>query len=150
MDDRYRPNVGIVLANPAGMVFWAKRRGRPWWQFPQGGIRAGENPRQAMLRELGEETGLAPDKVRFLAQTREWLRYDIPDGLRRGRWRGQKQLWFLLRFAGADSDINLNAAAHPEFDEWRWLHPNAAAAGAAPFKRDIYRAVLAEFQKFLA
>jgi putative (di)nucleoside polyphosphate hydrolase len=94
------------------------------WQFPQGGIKHGESPEQAMFRELHEEVGLRPEHVRIIARTRDWLRYEVPDHFirrdARGHYRGQKQIWFLLRLVGRDSDLNLRATDHPEFDAWRW------------------------------
>ena len=128
----YRPNVGIVLLNQRNEVFWGKRVGQHSWQFPQGGIQHGENPEQAMYRELHEEIGLEPQHVQIIGRTREWLRYDVPaEFLRRSTspsnrrsnrqaYRGQKQIWFLLRMVGRDSDVCLRATDHPEFDAWRW------------------------------
>ena len=128
--DGYRPNVGIVLANPRNDVFWGKRVNQHAWQFPQGGIKQGETPAQAMYRELEEEIGLQAEHVRILGRTREWLRYEVPqkwirrarensDGsgsTPRGAYRGQKQIWFLLRMTGRDCDVKLRASGHPEFE----------------------------------
>ncbi len=122
--DGYRPNVGIILLNSRNEVFWGKRVKQHSWQFPQGGIKYGESPEQAMFRELGEEIGLSGDHVKLVGRTREWLRYDVPDQwIRRelrGNYRGQKQIWFLLRLVARDCDVRLRASAHPEFDAWRW------------------------------
>ena len=109
----YRPNVGIILLNARNQVFWGKRLRTHSWQFPQGGIKYGESPEQAMFRELHEEVGLHPDHVQILARTRDWLRYEVPDHFirkdARGHYKGQKQIWFLLRLMGRDSDLDLTA-----------------------------------------
>ncbi len=122
--DGYRPNVGIVLCNGRNEVFWGKRVREHSWQFPQGGIKPGETPEFAMYRELHEEVGLNAEHVRILGRTRDWLRYDVPDQwIRRdwrGNYRGQKQIWFLLRLVGRDCDVCLRATEKPEFDAWRW------------------------------
>src|SRR6478672_8283061 len=117
----YRPNVGIILANQRDEVFWGKRIHQHAWQFPQGGIQHGETPLQAMFRELEEEIGLARAHVRILGRTRDWLRYEVPEKWARrapdtnsGAYRGQKQIWYLLRMAGRDCDIRLRASGHPE------------------------------------
>ena len=113
----FRPNVGIVLVNTRNEVFWAKRIREHAWQFPQGGIKYGETPVQAMYRELQEEIGLKPDHVRMLGRTRGWLRYEVPrQWVRRDcrqTYRGQKQIWFLLRLVGRDCDVCLRASDHP-------------------------------------
>ena len=122
--DGYRPNVAIVIVNGKNQVFWGKRIREHSWQFPQGGINSGETPEQAMFRELREEVGLEPQHVRILGRTREWLRYDVPQHWIkrewRGSYRGQKQIWYLLRLIGRDNDVRLRASDHPEFDAWRW------------------------------
>ena len=122
--DGYRPNVGILLLNAHNDVFWGKRVNQHAWQFPQGGIKAGESPEQAMFRELEEEVGLKPEHVRILGRTRHWLRYEVPAKWVRRDWRGaykgQKQIWYLLKLVGRDHDIRLRASTHPEFDAWRW------------------------------
>jgi putative (di)nucleoside polyphosphate hydrolase len=122
--DGYRPNVGIILLNRKNEVFWGKRIKEHSWQFPQGGINRGESPEHAMYRELQEEVGLLPEHVRIIGRTRDWLRYEVPKHWVRTDWRGhykgQKQIWFLLRMVGKDSDIQLRATDHPEFDAWRW------------------------------
>jgi putative (di)nucleoside polyphosphate hydrolase len=151
--DGYRPNVGIVLCNARNEVFWGKRIRQHSWQFPQGGIQQGESPEQAMYRELMEEVGLEPRHVHILGRTRNWLRYDVPrNWLRhdsRGQYRGQKQIWFLLRLMGRDCDVSLRASAQPEFDAWRWSEYWMATDLVVDFKRDVYRAALSELSRFL-
>jgi len=149
----YRPCVGVVLARPDGRVFAGTRIDTPGaWQMPQGGIDAGEAPREAALRELWEETGVTASSVTVEAETRDWLTYDLPPDLLgkvwKGRFRGQKQKWFLLRFAGGDDEVNI-ATDHPEFSDWAWLAPGDVVERIVPFKRDIYRAVMAEFGPLL-
>jgi putative (di)nucleoside polyphosphate hydrolase len=143
----YRPCVGVMLINPAGRVFVGQRRDTPdAWQMPQGGIDRGETPREAALREMEEEIGTAAAEI--VAETQDWLRYDLPpDLLGRvwgGRYRGQKQKWVAARFTGTDADIDL-ATAHPEFDAWQWVEPAELVGLIVPFKRPIYEAVVAEF-----
>ena len=151
--DGYRPNVGIILCNSRNEVFWGKRMRQHSWQFPQGGINYGENPEQAMYRELMEEVGLEPQHVRILGRTRNWLRYDVPrHWLRRdcrGHYRGQKQIWFLLRLTGRDCDVSLRASSHPEFDAWRWNDYWVAMEMVVDFKREVYRAALSELSHYL-
>jgi putative (di)nucleoside polyphosphate hydrolase len=122
--DGYRPNVAIVLINHKNQVFWGKRIKEHAWQFPQGGIKPGETPEEAMYRELEEETGLKPEHVKILGRTKDWLHYNVPSHWVKREWRGtykgQKQVWFLLRLVGRDSDVSLRASGHPEFDAWRW------------------------------
>ena len=143
----YRRGVGIVLFDKAGRVFAARRLDTAdAWQMPQGGIDAGETPRQAALRELEEEIGTA--QAEFLAETEGWLTYDLPDDLVgkvwKGRYRGQTQKWFAFRFTGGDADIDINTA-HPEFAEWRWVPFDRLVELIVPFKRELYRAVCSEF-----
>jgi putative (di)nucleoside polyphosphate hydrolase len=150
----YRPAVGIMLLNPAGLAFAGRRIDMPAglaaWQMPQGGIDPGETPRQAAFRELKEEIGT--DKAEILAETRGWLHYDLPSDIASrmwsGRWRGQRQKWFLMRFTGEDADIN-PATEHPEFDAWEWVEPSRLPDLIVPFKRPLYRDVLAEFHEHL-
>ncbi len=149
----YRPNVGVMLANPQGLVFVGERLDSPGaWQMPQGGIDAGENAREAALRELEEETGVSPELVSVEAELAKWLTYDLPDELIgklwKGRYRGQKQRWFLMRFRGADEDVNIHTA-HPEFARWKWLEPEQVASHIVPFKRPVYEAVLKGFSSHL-
>ncbi len=151
--DGYRPNVGIILCNSKNEVFWGKRIRQHSWQFPQGGIKYGETPEQAMYRELMEEVGLAPQHVRILGRTREWLRYEVPSNWVRREWssnyKGQKQIWFLLRLVGRDSDVSLRASDHPEFDAWRWSNYWVPLNSVIEFKRDVYRQALQELSRYL-
>ncbi len=150
----YRPCVGIMLVNSAGHIFTGQRieTSQPAWQMPQGGIDPGEDARTAALRELLEETGVTADLVHIEAETDGWVRYDLPHDLAarmwKGRYRGQEQKWFLARFQGEDSQIDI-ATAHPEFSEWRWLPPSRLVDSIVPFKRAAYTTVLAEFKGFL-
>lgn len=152
--DGYRPNVGIILCNTRNQVFWGKRIKEHSWQFPQGGIKAGETPEQAMYRELQEEVGLAPGHVKILGRTSNWLHYDVPIQWVKREWRGsykgQKQIWFLLRLVGRDCDVSLRATSHPEFDAWRWNDYWVPLESVIEFKRDVYRRALEELAKFLA
>ena len=151
--DGYRPNVGIIIANHRNEVFWGKRVREHSWQFPQGGIKYGETPEQAMYRELHEETGLKAEHVRILGRTREWLRYDVPrEWIKRdfrGNYRGQKQIWFLLRLVGRDCDVRLRASEHPEFDAWRWHDYWVPLDAVIEFKRDVYSQALNELSRLL-
>ena len=151
--DGYRPNVGIILLNSRNEVFWGKRVKQHSWQFPQGGIKYGESPEQAMFRELGEEIGLSGDHVKLVGRTREWLRYDVPDQwIRRelrGNYRGQKQIWFLLRLLARDCDVRLRATTHPEFDAWRWHDYWVPLDAVIEFKRQVYQQALLELSRFV-
>ncbi len=151
--DGFRPNVGIILLNQKNQVFWGKRIRTHSWQFPQGGIDRGENPEQAMFRELHEEVGLKPDHVRIVARTRDWLRYEVPDRFirreSRGHYRGQKQIWFLLQLVGFDTDLNLRATDHPEFDAWRWNDYWVPLDVVVEFKRGVYEMALTELSRFI-
>jgi putative (di)nucleoside polyphosphate hydrolase len=150
----YRPCVGVMLINAKGLIFAAQRIDSevPAWQMPQGGIEKGEDPATAALRELGEEIGVSPQAVEHLAEAGDWLTYDLPHHIVphiwKGRYRGQKQRWFLLRYLGEDADINI-ATEHPEFSEWRWIAPDEMIAAIVPFKRDIYEQVVATFRSHL-
>jgi putative (di)nucleoside polyphosphate hydrolase len=163
----YRPNVGIILANQRNEVWWGKRVHQHAWQFPQGGIKGGETPLQAMYRELEEEIGLQRGHVRILGRTREWLRYEVPEKwarrhkeangaqAKRGEakgaaYRGQKQIWFLLRMVGRDCDVKLRASGHPEFDAWRWHEYWVPLDRVIDFKREVYRQALSELHRYLA
>ena len=150
--DGYRPNVGIILCNAKNQVFWGKRIREDSWQFPQGGINHGETPEEAMYRELGEETGLKPEHVQILGRTRNWLRYQVPEHWVRRDWRGsyrgQKQIWFALRFEGEDHEINLYQHETPEFDAWRWGILMEAPGLVVPFKKPIYELVQRAFAEF--
>ena len=149
----YRPAVGILLLNRDNLVFVGRRIDQvaETWQMPQGGIDAGETPKQAALRELAEEVGT--DKATVLAESREWFNYDLPAELIgkvwRGRYRGQTQKWFAMRFAGTDQDIDLNTG-DPEFSDWRWLALGEVLDWIVPFKRDVYRRIIAEFGHLVA
>ncbi|SDP53846.1 putative (di)nucleoside polyphosphate hydrolase [Ralstonia sp. 25mfcol4.1] len=149
----FRPNVGIILINARNEVFWGKRIGEHSWQFPQGGIKYGETPEQAMFRELQEEVGLLPEHVRIVGRTRDWLRYEVPDKFIRreirGHYKGQKQIWFLLRMVCRDCDIHLRASDHPEFDAWRWSEYWVPLDAVIEFKRDVYQLALTELSRFL-
>lgn len=151
----YRPCVGVMMINADGLIFAAQRIDSPTpaWQMPQGGIDDGENPGLAALRELEEEISVPPALVAPLAETRDWLAYDLPHDIVphiwKGRYRGQKQRWFLMRFTGADSQIDLNTA-QPEFSEWRWVQADEMITAIVPFKRAIYEQVVAEFRDWLA
>jgi len=151
--DGYRPNVGIILCNWRNEVFWGKRVREHSWQFPQGGIKHGESPVMAMYRELHEETGLLPNHVQILGRTRGWLRYDVPaQWIRRdlrGNYKGQKQIWFLLRLIGRDCDVCLRASTKPEFDAWRWNEYWITLDSVIEFKRDVYHQALTELSRFL-
>lgn len=134
-------------------MFWGKRTKEHSWQFPQGGIQHGESPIQAMYRELHEEVGLRPEHVRVLGRTREWLRYDVPSQWIRREWRaayrGQKQIWFLLRLVGRDCDVCLRATPRPEFDAWRWSEYWAPLESVIEFKRAVYESALSELERYI-
>ena len=150
----YRKNVGLVLINAEGLIFAGQRIDNPGhaWQMPQGGIDAGERPKEAALRELQEETGVRPDLVEKIAKTEDWLVYDLPEELIGtiwgGKYRGQKQKWFLFRFLGQDSDVNI-ATEHPEFSVWRWMEPAELVEKIVPFKRAVYEQVFDIFAEHL-
>jgi putative (di)nucleoside polyphosphate hydrolase len=151
--DGYRPNVAIILCNAKNEVFWGKRIREHSWQFPQGGIKHGEAPEDAMYRELEEETGLKREHVSILGRTRGWLHYNVPNNWVKREWRGtykgQKQIWYLLRFVGRDHDIQLRASEHPEFDAWRWHNYWVPLDSVIDFKRDVYRKALHQLVGFL-
>jgi putative (di)nucleoside polyphosphate hydrolase len=143
----YRRGVGIVLVNDRGKVFVGERAdARGAWQMPQGGIDKGETPRRAAFREMLEETGT--DKAEIVAVTKRWLRYELPKALLgtawRGKYRGQEQKWFLMRFTGTDRDIDI-ATEHPEFVAWKWLTFTRLPKVIVPFKRELYEQVVTEF-----
>lgn len=147
----YRPCVGVMLVNAHGHVFAGQRNDQNTqaWQMPQGGIDKGEAPEAAALRELWEETGVEAHLVDVETETPDWVSYDLPHDLVpriwKGRYRGQKQKWFLLRFRGTDRDINI-ATEHPEFTAWRWLPPGELIQNIVPFKRAVYEQVVAAFE----
>lgn len=144
----YRKGIGLMMLNRRGKVFVARRIDMPSeaWQMPQGGIDAGETPRAAAMRELEEEIGT--DKAKIVAESKGWLSYDLPDDLVPrlwgGKYRGQTQKWFLLRFTGADSDIDIETE-HPEFLAWKWSAPRELPKLIVPFKRKLYEDLLVEF-----
>ena len=147
----YRPCAGIMLVDRTGRVFVGQRMDSTLeaWQMPQGGIDPGEEPLTAAMRELGEETGIAPDMVELIEAADGDFVYDLPPELVgkvwKGRWRGQTQRWFLFRFLGEDTDIDI-ATAHQEFRAWRWIEPDDLPRLIVPFKRALYEAVLAAFR----
>lgn len=150
----YRPCAGVMLCNPAGLVFVGQRIDTVLeaWQMPQGGIDPGEDAETAARRELEEETGIAPEHVELIARAPTELFYDLPPEMVgkvwKGKWRGQRQWWFLFRFTGRDTDVRLDTA-HPEFRAWRWADPDELPGVAVPFKRALYEDVLAMFRTHL-
>jgi putative (di)nucleoside polyphosphate hydrolase len=150
----YRPCVGLMLAREDGKVFVGQRIDSDMkaWQMPQGGVDEGETPLEAALRELGEETGVTPDKVTHLAETKDWVPYDLPHDLVpklwKGRYKGQEQKWFLFRFLGADADIDITTH-HQEFSEWQWMDVETLLGNIVPFKQEVYNKVIAEFRGLL-
>ena len=151
----YRPCAGVMLVNADGRVFVGQRIDNPGsdaWQMPQGGIDDGEEPQEAALRELEEETGVSRDLVTIIAKTDEELFYDLPPELLGkiwgGKWRGQRQLWYLMRFGGKDSDVNI-ATQHAEFSRWKWVMPDQLPLLIVPFKKKLYEKVIAEFSDLI-
>jgi putative (di)nucleoside polyphosphate hydrolase len=145
----------VVLINDQGRIFAGQRIDTPGpaWQMPQGGIDDGEKPKAAALRELWEETGVTGDLVEFVAKTHGWVTYDLPPELLGkvwgGKYRGQKQKWFLFRFTGRDDQVNI-ATEHPEFDKWCWIGAEEMVAAIVPFKRAVYEEVIRHFRAYLA
>ncbi len=144
----FRPNVGIILCNDEGRVFWAKRMGVDAWQFPQGGINQDEDPEAAMFRELWEETGLKAQHVQVLGRTRYWLRYRLPERYIRKNSLplciGQKQIWFVLRLLANDSHVRFDHCPKPEFDGWRWVDYWEPLNDVVYFKRKVYEKAMSE------
>ena len=152
-DRPYRPCVGICLVNDEGLIFAGRRidNRAEAWQMPQGGIDEGEDVMTACFREMGEEIGT--DKAEYITEHSEWLNYDIPqalaDKLWRGTFRGQAQKWVLLRYKGNDEDINIQTA-EPEFEAWQWMSPEQLIEAAVPFKKDVYKTIMASFASHLS
>lgn len=151
----YRPCVGVVLINTAGQI-WAGQRidsPAPAWQMPQGGIDEGEKPREAAYRELWEETGVTRDLVEFIGKTHGWITYDLPPDLLgkvwKGKYRGQKQKWFLFRYLGSDEQISIDRE-HPEFARWKWVGAQEMVEAIVPFKKAVYEEVVRSFRAYLA
>ncbi|MCW8828815.1 MAG: RNA pyrophosphohydrolase [Gammaproteobacteria bacterium] len=149
----YRANVGIILCNREGRVLWARRLGQDSWQFPQGGIKRHESPKQALYRELREEVGLSPEHVEIIASTRGWLRYRLPKRFIRSNSKpvciGQKQRWFILRLLVEDELVRLDLSDKPEFDEWRWVDYWQPLSEIVFFKRQVYKRALQELEAAL-
>ncbi|HEX5340541.1 MAG TPA: RNA pyrophosphohydrolase [Gammaproteobacteria bacterium] len=149
----YRANVGIILSDRSGRLFWARRMGRAGWQFPQGGIQPGESPQQALFRELNEEVGLGAEHVQMLGSTQRWLRYRLPERYLRPDAMplciGQKQIWFMLRFVAEEAAVRLDAGETPEFDDWRWVEYWDPLREVIFFKRQVYQRALSELAPLL-
>ncbi len=151
----YRANVGIILCNDTGQLFWGRRvGGKNAWQFPQGGIKKHETAEKAMFRELYEEVGLAPDDVQVIGCTDDWLRYTLPNKFIRTNsfplCIGQKQIWYLLRLTAHDSKIKLNASKSPEFDVWRWVDYWYPVNNIVDFKKNVYTQALGQLEVFIS
>ncbi len=148
----FRANVGIILSNNDGAVFWGRRAGMNAWQFPQGGIKKNESPEEAMYRELHEEVGLLPEHVEIIGSTQDWLRYWLPKRFIRQKQFplciGQKQIWFMLRMVCDEDVVDLEASDHPEFDDWRWVSYWDPLSEVVAFKRNVYRKALSELEPF--
>ena len=147
----FRPNVGIIICNKLGQLFWAKRIKQDAWQFPQGGIKEAETTEEALFRELSEEVGLCKDDVRILSQTSEWLKYRLPKPYirqRKGRTCiGQKQKWFLLGLQTEEVRVDLENTLQPEFDDWCWVNYWYPVNQVVDFKRSVYRKALIELEQ---
>jgi putative (di)nucleoside polyphosphate hydrolase len=147
----HRPNVGIVLFHPDGRVWYGRRAATPGpynWQFPQGGVDEGEDLYDAARRELAEETGVVSTSL--IGRTQGWIAYDFPPGHERKDWKGQKQVWFALRFEGEEREIDLAAHHHVEFEAWRWGWLDEATSLIVPFKREAYAQVVRAFETYAA
>ncbi len=155
--DGYRPNVGIIISNNEGKVFWARRVSGDGWQFPQGGLNSDESVLDGMYRELHEETGMTPSQVELVAHTQDWLRYDLPkrylrptrNGRRNSGFKGQKQIWFMLKLKESGFEPDFSCAETPEFDDWRWVNYWYALDNIVSFKRTVYQRALEELEVFL-
>jgi len=150
----YRANVGIIVSNAEGRLLWARRTGQEAWQFPQGGIKRDESPKQALFRELWEEVGLTENHVDILGQTRKWLCYRLPQGLVRHNLKpiciGQKQMWYLLQLKKeASAEVKLDTCCNPEFDRWRWVDYWLPLREVVSFKREVYKKALEELAPLL-
>ena len=149
----YRPCVGAMMVNASGRAFVGKRidnKEGDWWQMPQGGVDDGEDLHRALLRELGEETGVSENHVQIVADLGQELLYDLPDDLKGklwgGKFIGQRQSWYLVRFSGSDRDIDIRAHKHPEFCDWKWVDPELLPDLIVPFKRTVYRTIVDTFR----
>ncbi len=144
----FRPNVGIIVCNQSGALLWARRIGQSSWQFPQGGIKAEEQPEQALYRELEEEVGLLPDHVEVLGRTRDWLRYRLPRRYlrRNSTCVGQKQIWFMLQLTAGEGQIRLDMSGKPEFDHWEWVDYQTPVNQIIDFKREVYEDALQQLR----
>lgn len=148
--DGYRPNVGIVLLNKQDLVFWGRRKGEYSWQFPQGGMVEGELLEECMFRELNEELGLFPEHVKIIGKTDDWLYYNVPGNSKHSpHYRGQKQIWYLLRFIGHDYHINVKSHHEPEFDAWRWISYWEPIDLVVKFKQEVYKKALAYLIRYI-
>ena len=151
--DGYRPNVGIIIINDEKKVLLAKRLNENAWQFPQGGINDKESTEDAMYRELKEEVGLSHKHILVIEKTKGWLRYDVPKNWIRNnsqqRYKGQKQVWFLLKFVGEDTDIFLRNTTKPEFDDWKWVSYWAPLEEVVDFKKSVYKKALSELEEYI-
>ena len=151
--DGYRANVGIIISNQNGQVLWAQRMGQDAWRFPQGGIKQAETAEQAMYRELWEEVGLKSEDVRIIASTTSWLRYKLPKRMVRRYEQpvciGQKQMWFLLTLASAESKLNLDVSEVPEFQGWKWVDYWYPVENVVYFKKRVYRCALQQLKKYI-
>jgi len=151
--DGYRPNVGIIIINDEKKVLLAKRLNENAWQFPQGGINGNESTEDAMYRELKEEVGLNHNHILVIEKTKGWLRYDVPRNWIRNnsqqKYKGQKQVWFLLKFVGEDTDIFLRNTTKPEFDNWKWVSYWTPLEEVVDFKKSVYKKALSELEKYI-
>jgi len=149
----FRANVGIILTNDQGQVFWARRIGMDAWQFPQGGIKKDESPKMAMYRELKEEIGLEPEHVELINSTDDWLRYWLPKRyIRQNRGPsciGQKQIWYLLKLTADETYLDLSYTSEPEFDSWKWVDFWRPVEEVISFKRQVYQQALKQLQPFI-